>query len=424
MTGYRIYRSSSATGPFLSLVETTTPATSYEDSGLLPDSKYYYEVSAFNADDESDRCGAVLGITNPLVPAIPAPSSAVHNGIADIGVSWTKTAYAHTYEIEIRAEGSPTWAKAGTAEADMSSWSTTKDGSGVGLKCGVVYYFRVRAVNRLGEAGPYSDDLDGWLMPRGFQPRDPYLLGESSLDDLASRSAVIGWPAATEGGVVGYRLFRAKLDIVNSRITRGVYEPLIDVSTNAWTQYFNSSHGEAFTEADKGSIYSYGLAAMDQYDNLGHRSAPVGEAGQGLSPLFTPHPIDIMVGKRDIALAPEEAKFGIVYGQNPVSYSLALTANQDTYIYLWHYDKLPTNRATISVMYADGSYFVNKYHPTDILKDKAANASLYSVDGYVISSDHDEVVTLELAVFGSQALISAGARFFVEATTRPPLKPN
>ncbi len=421
-TGYRIYRSGSASGPFVTVGETV--ALAYEDGDLDPDTRYYYEISAYNADDESDRSLAASGLTDPLVPAVPAPCSAVHNGISDISVSWTKTAYADSYEIFIRTEGSPaqvpaSWVKVGAAEGDQSSWSSKKDGAGNGLLCGVIYYYKIRAVNRLGEAGNYSDESDGWLMPQGFgAPPDPVLVSESTFDDLANRSAAIGWTDvhAAYDRVTGYRVFRAKIDVSTGVMTRGEYIPLADVSTNTYTQWFNGSAG--FSDADKGTIYSYGVAAKDQYGNLGSRSSL-----PALSPLFTPHPIDLMVGRKEIALSQEENRFGMVYGQNPVSYTFTLAANTDTYLYLSHYDNIRANSAIISVKHADGTYFVNKYHPSDTLKDKPANPSLYSVDGYIISSDHDETVTLELAVQGSQVPISAYARFFVKATTSPPLNP-
>jgi fibronectin type 3 domain-containing protein len=56
-TGYRVYRSLSASGTY-SLVGTTSSA-SYTDSGVVGNTAYYYTVSAFNSTGESPQSSSI-----------------------------------------------------------------------------------------------------------------------------------------------------------------------------------------------------------------------------------------------------------------------------------------------------------------------------------------------------------------------------
>src|SRR5207249_560201 len=117
---YKIYRSFSATGPFVQLAERSTNIYQDADPSLAPGLAVYYQVSAFNAGGESAPSAAVsvtplpafnLNLTSPAnnitgLPTTPAPT-----------FTWTPTALVgdhQRYDIYV-------W---GVNDADFS-WRTS-----------------------------------------------------------------------------------------------------------------------------------------------------------------------------------------------------------------------------------------------------------------------------------------------------------
>jgi len=89
-TGYKVYRSTSAGGPF-SLVASTTLAM-YNDTGLPSSTNYWYEVSSTTTGAESARCAPVGtktldASTDTTAPSVPTwGSPAITHDVAGTGV--------------------------------------------------------------------------------------------------------------------------------------------------------------------------------------------------------------------------------------------------------------------------------------------------------------------------------------------------
>jgi len=62
ITGYRVYRSSSSTGPFSLRASTGASTRNYNDGGLRSGTRFYYQVAAVNAVGEGARSNTV-GVT-------------------------------------------------------------------------------------------------------------------------------------------------------------------------------------------------------------------------------------------------------------------------------------------------------------------------------------------------------------------------
>ncbi len=72
-TGYDVYRSTAAAGPFTRLTAAAQAATAYTDRGVTAGTTYWYQVTASNPGGTSARSAAV----SAAVPAAPAPAGTV-----------------------------------------------------------------------------------------------------------------------------------------------------------------------------------------------------------------------------------------------------------------------------------------------------------------------------------------------------------
>lgn len=100
-TGYNLYRDTSSSGSFATMVNTTPiTAASYSDTGLSTGTTYYYKVSAVNAYGESAKSGAVSATTSsavsgsgsgPATPPVPANPATVSQTVTAAAGGTVKT---------------------------------------------------------------------------------------------------------------------------------------------------------------------------------------------------------------------------------------------------------------------------------------------------------------------------------------------
>lgn len=82
--GYRIYRSNSASGTYVQ-VGNDVATTTFNDASLLANTTYWYRISAYNANGESNQGGAVSGFTTPAgnpEPPPVTPAASMHWSLA------------------------------------------------------------------------------------------------------------------------------------------------------------------------------------------------------------------------------------------------------------------------------------------------------------------------------------------------------
>jgi len=154
ITGYNVYQGTSSDG------ESGTPvngfslvqATSYQVTGLTDGTKYYFKVSAFNQTGQGPTSNEAM--VTPAATAPGAPSGlAVTPGDGKVTLSWTAptsdggsgvTGYKVYVATSAHCKGAGIYEVAGTALVLE------------GLANGTLYYFRVTAVNDVGEGKPSS----------------------------------------------------------------------------------------------------------------------------------------------------------------------------------------------------------------------------------------------------------------------------
>jgi len=144
---YQIFRSVTAEGDFGTIPLAETEENAYVDSGLQPNSTYYYKIVALTKNGtKSPMSNYAAGTTMEADPSVPLPTAplnvtATAQSSNSILISWNPVVDTIHYIVYrgTSARGSPT----GTTYSDT------------GLSAGTTYTYSVSAVNSAGE-GPKS----------------------------------------------------------------------------------------------------------------------------------------------------------------------------------------------------------------------------------------------------------------------------
>ena len=188
-TGYNVYRATAATGPFTTVL--ASPAASpYVDSGLTPNTKYFYKVSATNTAGESSLSAAVSATTAPAAPTNITPTAL---STSSIKVTWTASTGATSYKVYRDTQAS-------FATATLAGSSATTTFTDTGLNPGSQYYYEVSAVNANGESdksAPPATTFTINIPPTGV-----------AVTEASQTALSVSWIVA-EGSVTGYKVYHA-----------------------------------------------------------------------------------------------------------------------------------------------------------------------------------------------------------------------
>ncbi len=148
-TGFELQRSPNGSSGWVTIYTSGVGATAYSDypyPQLVCNTRYYYQVRAFNAGGASSWVAANARTAACAPPPIPAGVSAVPHALREIRVSWQDQDNESEYRIERSPNGSSGWTQVGTAPLDSSTFI---DGW---LTQGQTYFYRVRAYNASGNS--------------------------------------------------------------------------------------------------------------------------------------------------------------------------------------------------------------------------------------------------------------------------------
>ena len=155
ITGYRVEISSDGGTTFAQAVNTGSTATAYRHRGLAAGTTRHYRVSAINTagtGGPSNVAGATTGAAR-TVPGAPRNLEAEAESATEVELDWDAPASdggsaVTGYRIEYSEDGDD-W---DDLEEDTESAATTYRHTG--LAAGTKYYYRVRAINAVGESAP------------------------------------------------------------------------------------------------------------------------------------------------------------------------------------------------------------------------------------------------------------------------------
>ncbi len=253
--GYRVYRSSSASGSYSRLESNiTSTSTSYTDNNLSPGTTYYYKVSAYKGTVESAQSSytyATTGINPPTEIFATASSS------SSIIVEWLPVSGADGYRVYRSSSASGSYLEMTTT----SSISYTDNN----LSPGTTYYYKVSAYKGtvVSAQSYYAYATTGLNPPTDVSARA-----------LSSSSIIVEWSAVS--GADGYRVYRSTsasfgVDItVNSAFSTSFSDNNLSPGT---TYYYKVSAYKGTVESSQSSTAS----ATTKLD------APTGVSARALS---------------------------------------------------------------------------------------------------------------------------------------------
>ena len=241
-TNYIVQRATNSGGPYVALVP-SVPSTNFTDPVLAASTTYYYVITAVGSGGVSPNSPEASATT--LAPP-PAPTGLVATklGFTQIGLTWTPSAGATSYNVKYATLNGGPYATLVSAVANNSYTNNSFAG-------GAIYYFVVSANHANGESAN-SSQVSALTPP----PAPPALTALPG-----SKQVALNWSAASSA--VTYQMKR-------SGTSGGAYTTLATLSSNA-VSYTD-------TAVTGGATYFYVVAATNaagEGPNSGEVSAVV-----------------------------------------------------------------------------------------------------------------------------------------------------
>ncbi len=200
-TGFKVERSFDGSTGWAEIAALAANTTTYQNTGLVASTKYYYRVYAYNAGGNSEYSNIPNATTSAgaSVPAAPTNLTATAASATQINLAWADKATDETgYKVEWSSNGTSGWTIITTSlGANTTSFQHT------GLTAGTTYYYRVYAYNANGNS-EYSNITNAATQSSGTLPT----LTTSAVTSYTSTTAVMGGnitnagtPTYTERGV-------------------------------------------------------------------------------------------------------------------------------------------------------------------------------------------------------------------------------
>ena len=242
---YEVYRARSMNGDYIKY--STVTGTSYTNISYIEDGNtYYYKVRALDANGTAGAWSSIVSVTYRAASTGTLSAPTVTGGNDSQGrptLKWDKVAGAAKYEVYRSYSQNGNYSK-------YSTQTSTGYTNSSYLTSGSTYYYKVRALDANGTAGPWSDVV---AVTCRLGLTAPSVTGGN---DSQGRPT-LKWNAVT--GAAKYEVYRA-------RSKDGDY---IKYSTVTGTSYTNISYIE------NGNTYYYKVRALDANGTAGAWSSVV-----------------------------------------------------------------------------------------------------------------------------------------------------
>ena len=238
---YEVYRARSKDGDYIKY--STVTGTSYTNTSYIESGNtYYYKVRALKSDGTAGAWSSVVSVTYKQTLSAPAVTGG-NDAQGRPTLTWNAVTGAAKYEVYRARSKDGTYSKYSTTTGTAYTNSSY-------LTSGATYYYKVRALDANGNAGPYSAVVS---VTCRLKLTAPTVTGGK---DSQGRPT-LKWNAVT--GAAKYEVYRA-------RSKDGDY---IKYSTVTGTSYTNTSYIE------NGNTYYYKVRALGSDGTAGPDSTPV-----------------------------------------------------------------------------------------------------------------------------------------------------
>ena len=238
---YEVYRARSKDGDYIKY--STVTGTSYTNTSYIESGNtYYYKVRALDANGTAGAWSSVVSVTYKQTLSAPAVTGG-NDAQGRPTLTWKAVTGAAKYEVYRARSKDGTYTKYSTTTGTAYTNSSY-------LTSGATYYYKVRALDANGNAGPYSAVVS---VTCRLKLTAPTVTGGK---DSQGRPT-LKWNAVT--GAAKYEVYRA-------RSKDGDY---IKYSTVTGTSYTNTSYIE------NGNTYYYKVRALGSDGTAGPDSTPV-----------------------------------------------------------------------------------------------------------------------------------------------------
>ena len=238
---YEVYRARSLNGDYIKY--STVTGTSYTNTSYIEDGNtYYYKVRALDANGTAGAWSSIVSVTYKQTLSAPTVTGG-NDAQGRPTLTWKAVSGAAKYEVYRARSKDGTYSKYSTTTGTAYTNSSY-------LTSGATYYYKVRALDANGNAGPYSAVVS---VTCRLKLTAPTVTGST---DSQGRPT-LKWNAVT--GAAKYEVYRA-------RSKDGDY---IKYSTVTGTSYTNTSYLE------NGNTYYYKVRALGSDGTAGPDSTPV-----------------------------------------------------------------------------------------------------------------------------------------------------
>ena len=238
---YEVYRARSKNGDYIKY--STVTGTSYTNTSYIENGNtYYYKVRALKSDGTAGAWSSVVSVTYKQTLSAPAVTGG-NDAQGRPTLKWNAVTGAAKYEVYRARSKDGTYTKYSTTTGTAYTNSSY-------LTSGATYYYKVRALDANGNAGPYSAVVS---VTCRLKLTAPSVTGGND----AQGRPTLKWNAVS--GAAKYEVYRA-------RSKDGDY---IKYSTVTGTSYTNTSY------LANGTTYYYKVRALGSDGTAGPDSTPV-----------------------------------------------------------------------------------------------------------------------------------------------------